>query len=233
MQRFKFIIVTFLSVLMLTACADYSDHTSIPALQNDNRTLLNKFVSESKKIDELYYEEAPIISHYSGGIKIESISKVWLKGGLLKTEQIALYYINTELIERQVLGELYNYNTLSRTRYYTGKYPEQIILSPKDNEYDIFIPREKTLLWYLDRIPPDISSISEGQYEGTKCLIVEFLQNSLGSTKVWISAKTGLPIRIVSFYNGITSERLYSNFSCGKDAVSDKDIQIPQDALIY
>jgi hypothetical protein len=94
------------------------------------------------------------------------------------------------------------------------------------------IPREQTILWYLDKVLPELSTVQEAEYEGELCFIVEILKNNLGSTKVWISSVSGLPVRIQNNYNGNTSERLYCNFKTGEGAVQPEDLAIPAGALI-
>lgn len=227
----RFLVVIILSLLLVSACNKQGE-IDIPAIKNENNLALQAILSWSKTVNELYYEEVPVASHYSGGIKIENTAKVWLKDSILRSEQITRFYKDDTLIDSEITGEIYNYLMLKKSRYYLGKYPDQVLkLQPPENT--LVVLREQTVLWYLDRIEPDVHTILEEEYEGKQCLIVEILKNDLGSTKVWICTSTKLPVKIVNSYNGNTSERKYCNFKVGKDAVPDQDLNIPKGAIQF
>jgi len=227
----RFFLVIILSLMLVTAC-NKQEEIHVPAIKNENSQALEAILSWSKTINELYYEEVPAASHYSGGIKIENTAKVWLKDNILRTEQITHFYKDDSLIDSEITGEIYDYPALKKLRYYTGKYPGQVLkLQPP--EKTLVVPREQTVLWYLDRIEPDVHTVLNEEYEGKQCFIVEILKNDLGSTKVWICPSTKLPVKIVNSYNGNTSERKYCNFKIGNDSVSDQDLKIPKGAIQY
>ncbi|HHV63873.1 MAG TPA: hypothetical protein GXX46_02170 [Peptococcaceae bacterium] len=229
--RLKYLLSTFLFLLMLTACSS-SPPASTPVINNERKALLSQILAESKNITELYYEEVPVVSHYSGGIVIENTSKVWLKDNILKTEHITKFNRNNELLESEITGYIYNYDTLEHRRYYLGKYP-QLAQSYSGRKVTEFLtPREQTILWYLDKIAPELSTLQEEEYEGELCFITEILKNNQGSTKVWVSSVTGLPVKIQNNYNGNISERLYCNFKTGEGAVRPEDLAIPAGALL-
>jgi len=74
--------------------------------------------------------------------------------------------------------------------------------------------------------------LQEDIYQGEECLIVEILKNNSGSTQVWISKDSGLPVKIVNNYNGNTSTREYHSFKIGEGAVPDTALVIPSNAII-
>lgn len=227
MFRIRSFILTICSIFLLTAC---SPADSQPVINNQITAHFKSILSGSIAINELYYEEAPVSSHYSGGIMIENSSRVWLKGNTLRTEQITKFYKNDKLLNSEISGNLYNYDQLEKKRYYIGQYPEQARAYSTDKQDSLTPPREQTILWYLDRIT-DLSSYTEEELEGEPCYIVEILKNNLGSTKIWISSSSGLPVKIQNNYNGHISERFYSNFKVGTGAVSEEELAIPEGAL--
>ncbi len=232
MKKIGVTFIIFLCMLFLTACSE-TDVQNMPALHNKNRDLLYEILSNARDIQELYYEEVPVISHYSGEITIENTSKFWFKGNIFKTEQITHFYKGNELIDSEITGEMFDYNSLQTKRYYLGDYPDHFRQQSPSQPKSLIIPRKQTILWYLDKVVPDISSFTETEYKGEQCLVVEILKNTLGSTKVWIGVSTHLPLKIVNSYNGNISEREYFNFKLGKGSVSEKDLEIPPGAIIY
>jgi len=232
LNRVYVILAMLFSIVLTTAC-NQTPNLGVPAIQNEDSLFLRNILSMRIGIEELYYEEVPLTSYYSGGIVIENTSKVWLKGTRLKTEQIIHFYKDNERIESETTGELYDYLSLTKKRYYLGDHPEQVNTRSQPSDHSAVIPRGQTILWYLDKIPLEINAFEEGEYAGEKCLIVEILKNNLGSTKVWIGTTTQLPVKIVNSYNGIVSERAYRNFKTGKGVISDEDLEIPLGAIQY
>lgn len=229
----KHIIVSVLAlwgIFFLTACTA-EPGGQIPVLDKENSALLSKILSESTAINELSYEEVPVTSYYSGSLRIENKSRVWLKGKVLKTEHITEFYRDNQLVDSEITGELYDYDTLQKTRYYLGGFPEQAKAYLVDRQNSFVVPREQTILWYLDRILPESATFTEEVWEGETCLVIEILKNNLGSTKIWLSTEMGLPVKIQNDYNGRISERLYNNFQLGEGAVSAEDLKIPEGAL--
>lgn len=204
----------------------------IPGGDSDIENDIPAIISQSSSIKELYYEEEPDSTVYSGGVKIESISKVWLKDSVLKTEDEISFYKDDELLYTETVGQLYNYDKLDHTSYYIGPYPEQANLHTSNFHENIGLPRDQTILWYLDRATLDLNSVQEGIHNEEECLIAEILKNNSGSTEVWISKISGLPIKIVNNYNGNTSVREYHDFKIGEGAVPDTDLLISPDAII-
>ncbi|NLI90743.1 MAG: outer membrane lipoprotein-sorting protein [Peptococcaceae bacterium] len=232
MSRIFICFFILISLLCLPACGSTITE-SIPVIQKESSPVLNNIIANSKTIEELYYEEKPVYSYYSGGIKIVNTSQVWLKDNVLKTEQITDFYKNDTLIDREISGRIFDYKTLNKKHYCLGKYAEQKNLKeslPKDT---LIVPRDQTILWYLDRVIPDLSIIGEADYEGEKCLVVEILKNNLGSTKLWISKKRELPVKVENNYNGNISVREYCNFKVGKDSVSNNALEIPKGAVQF
>lgn len=216
-------------VLLITACSDII----LPLEESNINTNIPAIVSQSSKINELYYEEMPETTFYSGGVKIETISKVWLKDSVLKTEDEISFYKDDELLYTETVGQLYDYNTLDQRSYYIGPYPEQAHLHTSTFQESIGLPRDHTILWYSDRATLDLNIVQEDIHEGEDCLIVEILKNNSGSTQVWISKVSGLPVKIVNSYNGNTTVREYHGFKIGKDAVPDSALAIPSKAILY
>ena len=230
MRKIIFLIISLFALIFVTACSDIPVK---PVIDNDIKTVLNSIVTESSKIGELYYEEVPETAVYSGGVKIENISKVWLKDSTLKTELAINFYKDDVLLYTETVGELYDYNSFDNIKYYIGPYPEQAKLHIVDFQDGFSLPRDQTILWYLDRTVFDLYTVSEGVHEGEQCLVVEILKNSSGSTHVWISIEFGLPVKIVNNYNGNTTVREYHSFKIGEGAVPANILTIPPHALTF
>lgn len=235
MRRIVFSLIAIFSLLFITACSvimlPIGDSDSDSDIDSDIRNDIPAIISQSSKIKELYYEEIPEAS-YSGGVKIESISKVWLKDSVLKTEDEISFYKEDELLYTEIVGQLYDYNTLDHRSYYIGPYPEQAHLQISTFQESNGPPRDQTILWYSDRATLDLDTIQEDIHEGEECLIAEILKNNSGSTQVWISKFSGLPVKIVNKYNGNTSVREYHGFKIGEDSVPDANLLISPDAII-
>lgn len=224
-------IIVITVILLNTGCDEIINQ---PLNQNEaDKHALAEILNHSKTIEEIYYEEKPQSTVHPGGVKIQSVPKVWFKNDILKTELAISFYKDESLLYTETVGELYDYNSLDQIRYYLGPYPEQANLHFSAFKDNMSLPRDQTVLWYLDWITVDLYTVEEGIHEGKECLIVEILKNSSGSTQVWISKTDGLPIKIINNYNGNTSVREYHSFRVGKDAVPDSALSIPADALIF
>jgi len=230
LRKIVFFFITIIGLLFITAC----NEIAVPAGDVNNKIDIAAIVGTSAEINELYYEERPQSSFYSGGVKIENTSKVWLKENILKTADEISFYIDDELLYTETLGQLYDYNTLGYKRYYIGPYPEQAHLhtSAFNFQDSIGLPRDQTILWYSDKATHNFNMLQEDIYQGEECLIVEILKNNSGSTQVWISKDSGLPVKIVNNYNGNTSTREYHSFKIGEGAVPDTALVIPSNAII-
>ena len=229
MRKNFFSILAICSLLFITACSGLV----LPVVDSDIKNDIPAIVSQSSKIKELYYEEIPEATFYSGGVMIESISKVWLKDSVLKTEDEISFYKDDELLYTETVGQLYDYNTLDRRSYYIGPYPEQSHLHTSNLQETIGLPRDQTILWYSDRATLNLNTVQEDIHEGEECLIVEILKNNSGSTQVWISKISGLPVKIINNYNGNTSVREYHGFKIGEGAVPDTALTIPPNAINF
>ncbi len=227
MRRIIISFLTVCSLLLITACSGLL----IPVIDSDIKSEIPAIVSESRKIKELYYEEIPEAIFYSGGVQIESISKVWFKDSVLKTEDEISFYKDDELLYTETVGQVYDYETLDRRSYYIGPYPEQSHLHTSNFQETIGLPRDQTILWYSDRATLDLDTVQEDIHEGEECLIVEILKNNSGSTQVWISKISGLPVKIINNYNGNTSVREYHGFKVGEGAVPDSALTLPSNAV--
>lgn len=230
MRNIIFSNIALFSLMFVTACSDIPVK---PVVDNDSKAVLSAILIESSKIEELYYEEVPETFIYSGGVMIENVSKVWLKDHILKTELAINFYKDDTLLHTEIVGELYDYNSFDTTKYYIGPYPEQANIHIADFQDGFSTPRDQTILWYLDRTAFDLYAVQEGIYEGEQCLIVEILKNSFGSTLVWISTQSGLPVKVANSYNGNISVREYHSFKIGNGAVPDAILTIPAHALTF
>ncbi len=229
MNKIIFYLVAICSLLFITACSVIMFPVGDSAIVNE----IPAIISQSSKIKELYYEEEPDATVYSGGVKIESLSKVWLKDSVLKTEDEISFYKDDELLYAETVGQLYDYDTLDHRSYYIGPYPEQANLHTSNFYENIGLPRDQTILWYSDRVILDLNTVKEDIHNEEECLIAEILKNNSGSTEVWISKVSGLPVKIVNNYNGNTSVREYHDFKIGEGAVPDSDLLISPDAIIF
>lgn len=231
MKKVLAVLTAVLSIFIISACNNTSSG-SLPLPDNNNKEALERILSESLSINELYYEEVPQNILFSGGLRTENSTRVWMKGNVLKTEHVTNFYKDDELVYSETAGELFNYDSFSKIHYYSGPYPEQAKLYYNRQEDSLSIPRNQTILWYLDKITPDINSIQEIIQEEDHCLLVEILKNNFGSTEVWISLESGLPKKIVTKYNNNSSVREYHNFHIGSGSVAEDVLAIPPMAII-
>ena len=232
MKKTKNIIVYSIiisTVLLLTACDEIIVK---PVKVSYNQDAIAALLAKSSQIDELYYEEAYETAYYSGGVMITNISKVWFKDNMLKTEDEIMFFKDDQLLYTETVGELYNYTSWDNVKYYIGPYPEQAQLLALNYQDSMGLPRDQTILWYLDWVTLDINTVKEVIYEGQQCLIVEILKNRSGSTDVWLSLESGLPVKVVNNYNGNTTEREYLNINVGSGAVPDIALTVPPGAII-
>lgn len=230
MKKAISVLAAVLSIFIISGCNQTSDG-DLPLLDNNNREALERILAESRSIDELYYEEVPQNILFSGGLRTENSTRVWMKGNVLKTEHVTNFFKDDELLYSETAGEIFNYDSFSKIRYYSGPYPEQAKNYYSRQEDSLNIPRNQTILWYLDRITPDINSIREITLGEDRCLRVEILKNNFGSTEVWISLESGLPLKIITTYNNNSSVREYHNFQIGPGSVSDDLLAIPPGAI--
>lgn len=230
-----FLALIIFSLLIFSGCGlAKAQHQH--AFENKKRTL-EHFLQLSHNIQELYYEEVPTTIFYASGYKVENYSRVWFKENIIKTEYITRYYKEGNLVHKEITGEIYDYNTFKTIKYCLGKNDPTSVYGSSANlskEPRLKRPRSQTFLWYMDRINPDIHKIiEENMYKQEKFLVVEILKNNTGSTKVWISTVSGLPIKIVSNYNGHILKSEYQNIKVGEGAVPPESLTVPEKAVTF
>lgn len=174
---------------------------------------LMKLLNKAKSIDNCYYE---IIAERNG--RRQSVTKVWVNGNKAKvqSDDSMISYIDFEK------GEFMDYNNKSRAAS---------IVSPSENNINNFKLYGGAYLANAD-YEKAVNSFQLGDKENIENLpcAVGSYEDSASKAKIYISEQYGIVMKFDFTMGSNQSISFIKNLEIGK--VTDKDVQLPQDAKL-
>lgn len=185
-------------------------------------TELNELIGMSKNIQELYYEE-----RNSGEVIFDG--KVWAKDNQFKYE-VTIYSNNEKIDTLGLLTDNSGKNIIYRIQNPNASSAPSTGISGRFQGI-----REDSFLRYIDGIDPQKAEIvGTEEVEGRQSVIVKTnAADGAEPSKLWIDKKTGVPTKIEFAENEkIVTSLTYRNIKIGPGSVSDKELVVPESAIV-
>ncbi len=185
-------------------------------------TDLNELIGMSKNIQELYYEE-----RNSGEVIFDG--KVWAKDNQFKYE-VTIYSNNEKIDTLGLLTDNSGKNIIYRIQNPNASSAPSTGISGRFQGI-----REDSFLRYIDGIDPQKAEIvGTEEVEGRQSVIVKTnAADGAEPSKLWIDKKTGVPTKIEFAENEkIVTSLTYRNIKIGPGSVSDKELVVPESAIV-
>ncbi|NLX91482.1 MAG: outer membrane lipoprotein carrier protein LolA [Firmicutes bacterium] len=164
--------------------------------------------AKAKDIENLYFEYV-----LTSG-EDEAEGKTWIKGKQFKSEIC---------VEEQIIVSIIDFDEATAYTYV----PSQNIAMKIDIDM-INIEEFKNPTEYTKDIDPHLFRVVETTtYEGHQCKVIVFTDEEVQEeTKMWVSEKYGIPLRVETTIEGSTTVLEYKNLQVG--SVDDEAFTIPQ-----
>lgn len=184
---------------------------STPAEQSTTsgeESSVTEIFARAKDIESLYFEY--VLTY--GADKTEG--KTWIKGKQFKNEIC---------VEDQIIVNIIDFDKATAYTYMPSQNTAMKIDIDMINIEELKNPTE-----YTKNIDPQLFRVVETtMYEGHQCKVIVLTNEEVQEeTKMWVSEKYGIPLRVETTSEGSTSVLEYKNLQVG--SVADEAFTIPQ-----